>query len=93
MHPLDQPIWHALNARQQMLAEGGAQARRYPPGIAPFADMTDMSAQSFAALGALMSPSDQAVLFTEDVAPPPEFKILLAATGEQMHVTVLGMAA
>jgi predicted GNAT family acetyltransferase len=32
-----------------------------------------------------MSRSDQAVLFTrEAVAAPPEFKILLAATGEQM---------
>jgi ribosomal protein S18 acetylase RimI-like enzyme len=85
MHPLDQPIWNALNTRQQMLAEGGAQARRYPPAIAPFADMADMSAQSFAALGALMSPSDQVVLFTRDaVVPPRDFKILLAATGEQM---------
>jgi ribosomal protein S18 acetylase RimI-like enzyme len=85
MHPLDQPIWHALNTRQEMLAEDGGRARRYPPAIAPFADMTDMSAQSFAALSALMSRSDQAVLFTrEAVAPPPEFKILLAATGEQM---------
>jgi ribosomal protein S18 acetylase RimI-like enzyme len=84
-HPLDQPIWNALITRQQMLAEGIARARRYPPAIAPFADMTDMSAQSFAALGVLMSPSDQAVLFTpEAVAPPPEFKIILAATGEQM---------
>jgi ribosomal protein S18 acetylase RimI-like enzyme len=85
MHPLDQPIWHALITRQQPLAEGGARALRYPPAIAPFADMTDMSAQSFEALGALMSRSDQAVLFTPDaVRPPPEFKILLAATGEQM---------
>ena len=44
-----------------------------------------MSAESFAALGALMSPSEVAVLFTPDaVAAPPEFKILLAETGEQM---------
>jgi predicted GNAT family acetyltransferase len=85
MHPLDQPIWNALNTRQQGLAEDGGRARRYPTAIAPFADMSDMSVESFAALGALMSKNDQAVLFTQDaVAPPPEFKILLAATGEQM---------
>jgi ribosomal protein S18 acetylase RimI-like enzyme len=84
-HPLDHPIWSALTTRQQALAEGGTRARRYPAAIAPFAAMTDMSPQSFAALGALMSESEVAVLFTLDpVAPPAEFKILLAETGEQM---------
>jgi ribosomal protein S18 acetylase RimI-like enzyme len=85
MHPLDHPIWNALNTRQQALAEGGARARRYPPAIAPFAAMTDMSSESFAALHALMSPADLAVLFTPDpVTAPAEFKVLLAKTGEQM---------
>ncbi|MGZ5813436.1 MAG: GNAT family N-acetyltransferase [Xanthobacteraceae bacterium] len=90
MHPLDHPVWHALTTRQAALAEGGALARRYPFDIAPFADMPDMSPQSFAALGALMSPSDYAVLFTpEPVNAPTEFKTLLAKTGEQM----IGMPA
>jgi ribosomal protein S18 acetylase RimI-like enzyme len=85
MHPLDHPIWTALTSRQQALAEGGVLARRYPPDIAPFAAMADMSPQSFAALGALMSGSDIAVLFTPDqVNAPAEFKISLAETVEQM---------
>jgi ribosomal protein S18 acetylase RimI-like enzyme len=85
MHPLDHPIWSALITRQQALAEGGARARRYPPAIAPFADLADMSAESFVALGTLMSPSDVAVLFTPDpVTAPAAFKILLAKSGEQM---------
>jgi len=85
IHPLDHPVWFALISRQRALAEGGARARRYPPAIAPFAAMADMSPQSFVALGALMSGSDLAVLFTPDpVTPPAEFKILLAETGEQM---------
>jgi predicted GNAT family acetyltransferase len=84
-HPLDHPIWSALTTRQQALAEGGALARRYPLAVGPFAAMVDTSPQSFAALGALMSPSEVAVLFTPDpVTPPAEFKILLAKTGEQM---------
>jgi predicted GNAT family acetyltransferase len=84
-HPLDHPIWNALTTRQQALAEGGALARRYPPAVGPFAAMADMSPQSFAALSALMSPSDLAVLFTPDpVTPAAEFKIRLAETGEQM---------
>jgi ribosomal protein S18 acetylase RimI-like enzyme len=90
MHPLDRPIWHALTTRQQALAEGGALARRYPSAIAPFADLAEMSPQGFAELGALMSPSDIAVLFTPDpVTAPPVFKTLLAKTGEQM----IGMPA
>jgi ribosomal protein S18 acetylase RimI-like enzyme len=85
MHPLDHPIWNALSTRQQALAEGNGRARRFPLAIAPFADMVDMSAESFTALGALMSGSEIAVLFTPDaVTAPPEFKILLAETGEQM---------
>ncbi len=89
-HPLDHPIWSALTTRQQALAEGGSLARRYPSAIAPFAAMADMSPQSFAALGALMSRSEVAVLFTPDpVTPPAEFKTLLAETGEQM----IGMPA
>jgi ribosomal protein S18 acetylase RimI-like enzyme len=84
-HPLDHPIWSALTTRQHALAEGGALARRYPPAVAPFAAMADISPQNFAALGALMSRSEVAVLFTIDpVSPPAEFKILLAETGEQM---------
>lgn len=84
-HPLDHPIWNALTSTQSRLAEGGARARRYPPAIAPFAAMADMSPPSFAALGELMSTTDHAVLFTtEPVTAPAEFKVLLAATGEQM---------
>ena len=84
-HPLDRPIWSALTTRQRELAEGGALARRYPTAITPFADMADMSAESFAALGELMSESEIAVLFTPDpVTAPEEFKIVLAEMGEQM---------
>ncbi|WP_338831901.1 GNAT family N-acetyltransferase [Bradyrhizobium sp. 27S5] len=85
IHPLDRPIWSALTTRQCDLAEGGTDARRFPLAIAPFADMVDMSPESFAALGALLSGSELAVLFTPDpVTVPAEFKVLLAETGEQM---------
>jgi ribosomal protein S18 acetylase RimI-like enzyme len=84
-HPLDHPVWNALTTRQQALAEGSALARRYPPAVAPFADIAEMSPPGFAALAALMSGSELAVLFTPDpVTPPAEFKVLLAKTGEQM---------
>ncbi|MDE2376328.1 GNAT family N-acetyltransferase [Bradyrhizobium sp.] len=84
-HPLDRPIWSALTTSQRALAEGNARALRYPVAITPFADMADMSSLSFAALGALISGSPYAVLFTPDaVSAPDGFKVLLAETGEQM---------
>ncbi len=87
-HPLDHPIWTALTTTQQALAEGNALARRYPSEVTPFADMPDLSAENFAALAALMSPMDIAVLFTpEAVNPPAGFKVTLADTGEQLTGT------
>jgi predicted GNAT family acetyltransferase len=84
-HPLDHPIWTALTTTQQSLAEGDGRARRYPTEVTPFADMPDMSPESFSALAALMSPTDIAVLFTPDtVKPPAGFKVVLADTGEQL---------
>ena len=84
-HPLDHPIWTALTTRQQALAEGGALARRYPFAIAPFAAIAEPSARGFAALGALLSGPEVAVLFTPDaVAVPDGFKTVLAEPGEQM---------
>jgi len=84
-HPLDHPIWTALTTTQQGLAEGDARARRYPTEVTPFADMPDLSAENFAALAALMSTTDIAVLFTlQAVKAPAEFKVVLADTGEQM---------
>jgi predicted GNAT family acetyltransferase len=84
-HPLDHPIWTALTTTQQALAEGDARARRYPTDMTPFADMQDLSVENFAALAAMMSPTDIAVLFTpEAVKAPAVFKVMLAETGEQM---------
>jgi len=87
-HPLDRPIWSALTTRQKHLAEGGARARRFPPAIGPFADLVDMSPQSFAELAAMMSGSEISVLFTPDpVTVPDQFKVILTETGERMTGT------
>jgi ribosomal protein S18 acetylase RimI-like enzyme len=82
---LDRPIWSALTTSQKYLAEGGPHALRYPEDMTPFADILDMSAASFAALGDLMSGSQVAALFTpEPVIVPDGFKVVLAEPGEQM---------
>ncbi len=83
--PLDYPIWTALTTRQQTLAQINGPARRYPPDVAPFAALADESAQSWAALHALLGAGEPAVLFTpEPVAAPAQFDTVMAATGEQM---------
>lgn len=82
---LDRPIWSALTTSHKHLAEGGPRALRYPVDMTPFADMVDMSAASFAALGDLMSSSQVAALFTpEPVDVPSGFQVVLAEIGEQM---------
>lgn len=82
---LDRPIWSALTTSQKHLAEGGPRALRYPVDMTPFADMVDMSAASFAALGDLLSGTQVAALFTPEPAEVPAgFKVVLAETGEQM---------
>jgi ribosomal protein S18 acetylase RimI-like enzyme len=91
IHPLDHPIWFALTSRQRGLAQGNASARRYPPAIAPFAALPELSRECFDGLHTLMSPSELAVLFTlEQVIAPENFKTVLAATGEQMIGTPAG---
>ena len=93
-HPLDYPIWTALTTTQQRLAEGDGRARRYPTEMTPFADMPDLSAENFAALRAMMSSKDIAVLFTPDaVTPPAGFDVALAETGEQMIGTPVEVPA
>ncbi|MDH6258758.1 GNAT family N-acetyltransferase [Bradyrhizobium sp. BR13661] len=82
---LDRPIWSALTTSQKHLAEGGPRALRYPVDMTPFADMVDMSAASFAALGDLMAPSQVAALFTpEPVEVPAGFNVVIAQSGDQM---------
>ncbi|QOZ53674.1 GNAT family N-acetyltransferase [Bradyrhizobium sp. CCBAU 53338] len=82
---LDRPIWSALTTSQKHLAEGGPRALRYPVDMTPFADMVDLSAASFAALGELMLPSQVVALFTpEPVDVPAGFKVVIAESGEQM---------
>jgi ribosomal protein S18 acetylase RimI-like enzyme len=85
IHLLDRPIWSALTTRQAPLAEINGPARRYPADIAPFADVADFSAESFAALHALMGKDQPAAMFTPDpVTPSGPLEIVMAATGEQM---------
>ncbi|MEY2407094.1 MAG: hypothetical protein QOG39_2010, partial [Acidimicrobiaceae bacterium] len=69
MHPLDNPVWHALTGPQKTVAQGNGLALRYDPTFAPFAAMPDArSVESWTALGELVGAGGVAVL-VGDVVP------------------------
>lgn len=84
-HPLDRPIWTALNTRHASLAEGNALAKRYPADISPFAATGDDDEKNLLALAALASPGEKMLLFMADeIAVPPGFATEKTADGVQM---------
>lgn len=82
---LDRPIWSALAGPHKHLALGGALARRYPASIAPFAAMSEATAESLAELTSLIPAHGRVALFTVDkIAPPPNLEIQVAVECYQM---------
>jgi predicted GNAT family acetyltransferase len=63
---LDRPVWSALTTGDRRFAEGGSQALRFPPDIAPFGATADDSPEAFAALGALISRDGRVALVSVD---------------------------
>lgn len=66
-HLLDRPAWNALTSRHAAIAEGNALAKRYPPTITLFAAARDASAESQAALAALLRPGE--MMWLADAGP------------------------
>lgn len=67
-HPLDRPIWSALNTTHAAMAEGDELAKRYPRDVGPLAALREQSPEAYAALGRLLAPGEAAVLFLSE--PP-----------------------
>ena len=70
MHPLDNPIWHALTSTHASLAQGDALARRYPLHLTPFAAVREQTPEAFAALARALHPEGMAALFITPLEPP-----------------------
>ena len=66
-HPLDRPVWSALSTRQAHLALGDVRAVRMAPQFGLFAAAADGSAQSLAALAALVPAEGQVAMVGADV--------------------------
>ncbi len=63
MHPLDNPVWHALVGPQATVAEGRGGARRYHPDYAVFAAVPDDArASDWDDLRALAAPTGAHVM-------------------------------
>lgn len=95
LHPLDRPVWNALNTRQAHLALGDpGTALRFIPAIGPFGGAIAYTPQHLAALGQL-TPADGvvAILETHAIAPPPDLIAIIEEPVDQMTAKNLAPAA
>lgn len=84
-HPLDRPIWDALDGRHANFALGSPLARRYRPDISPFAAACDVRPESLVALTDLL-PAEGGVVLLEagEIAVPEGAVVEKQSVGVQM---------
>jgi ribosomal protein S18 acetylase RimI-like enzyme len=68
IHPLDRPVWSALNGRQSSLARRDADACRFAPEYGPFGAASNASPASWEALRRLAGA--EAGLYLVEAEPP-----------------------
>ena len=92
-HPLDRPIWQALNTRQKHFDPTGTTARRFPADVSPFVAPQDLSPASLAAAAALMPEGDDISLVERTIPePPPGFVATTAPCVQMIARTFTGAA-
>lgn len=70
--PLDNAVWHALRGPLAGFAEGGTEAIRFQPDVAPFGAIDDPADRAaWDALRALFGARGVAALFRPPLTPPP----------------------
>ncbi|MFI0842738.1 GNAT family N-acetyltransferase [Mesorhizobium sp. IMUNJ 23232] len=86
VHSLDRPVWGALTSRQADFSEGGALARRYRPGIIPFAATGSDDSDSLKALADLLHDDDETLIMAQAdaIILPPRSAATLTARVVQM---------
>jgi hypothetical protein len=71
VHPLDNPIWHALTGPQVTVAEGTRRARCYHPDFSVFSALPDdATASDWDDLAALPSPEGAHLVIWAPDRPP-----------------------
>jgi ribosomal protein S18 acetylase RimI-like enzyme len=71
-HPLDNPVWHALNGPHHAFARRHGLALHYPREVAVFSAIDEASAQAFADLALGLPPDTEARLVRKRIEPLPE---------------------
>ncbi len=85
MHPLDNPVWHALTGPQRTVAEHRGLAARYDPEVALFAALADEPDEAaWADLAELVGPGGVALLFRDAVDAPAGWQELVSVATVQM---------
>jgi len=70
-HPLDNPVWHALNGPHRAFARRHGLALHYPREVAAFSAIAEASAQAFADLALGLPADTEARLVRERIEPLP----------------------
>jgi ribosomal protein S18 acetylase RimI-like enzyme len=84
-HPLDRPVWNALNGRQAGLAVTRGDAVRIDPGYGPFAAARDQGEDAQRALVGCVAPGVEVWLVESEEWPaPPGLKCRMTAPLLQM---------
>lgn len=71
-HPLDRPIWSALNSAQASLAQGGPLALRFPSDVSPFAATADHSLAAIREAAAFVDTDEEIAQVEPDPPAPPK---------------------
>lgn len=74
---LDNPAWSALTTAQSAFAEGTQKAKRYKPGILPFAGLAAATTEAAEELDALMAPGETFYLIGELPPLPARWQLEL----------------
>lgn len=89
-HPLDRPVWSALNAGWKAVSWGDGRARQLDPAYGPFAASHDRSANALKALAACSPGVDGLwVVEDEDFPVPPGTTVVKSALCHQMWAHTL----
>jgi predicted GNAT family acetyltransferase len=84
-HPLDRPVWSALNGGWKAVSWGDARARQLDPEYGPFAACNDRSTDALKALAACSPGVDGLwIVEDEDFPLPPGLTVVKRALCHQM---------
>ena len=84
-HPLDHPVWNALNGRLAKFATGTTRALRMLPDIGPFGATMDDTPEALADLAKLVPEAGPLLLMQPHESPtPPGTAVQLKGLGVQM---------